>query len=397
MLRHEAGDEVIDFALPACDRHAHIVGEYKANVKQNGNYPLTVGRHPADTFPAEQTSFRARIPSWKDYYRPVRVTDNVLSNIGFIYKTAIRDESGPKGDAHATGFFVSVPSKVRGRYLYFATAKHVAEDLRDSDVHILVNKKGGGKTEVVAADPPTWYTHPTDKTCDVAIVPVVPNFEAHFTSVPIEHMLTATAIEALEIGIGDEVYSVGLFTEVENTSKNIPILRHGNIAMMPTEQIQTELGFADVYLIEARSIGGMSGSPVFVRPTAHIATTEMLPDGQFESVIGLRDRTKLLGIIHGHWDVKEVDINLYSVTHDRKRGVNYGIAIVVPAVKLIETLDRPDLKESRMKNDEKLKRRGVPGMDSAKGTNQQNPETVFTKDDFEAALKKASRKVTKQK
>jgi hypothetical protein len=33
MLRHEAGDKVVDFALPACDRHADIVGEYKANVK----------------------------------------------------------------------------------------------------------------------------------------------------------------------------------------------------------------------------------------------------------------------------------------------------------------------------------------------------------------------------
>jgi hypothetical protein len=35
MLRHEAGDEVVDFALPACDRHALIVGEWKANVKGN--------------------------------------------------------------------------------------------------------------------------------------------------------------------------------------------------------------------------------------------------------------------------------------------------------------------------------------------------------------------------
>jgi hypothetical protein len=35
MLRHEAGDEVIHFALPACDRHGLIVGEYKANVKGN--------------------------------------------------------------------------------------------------------------------------------------------------------------------------------------------------------------------------------------------------------------------------------------------------------------------------------------------------------------------------
>jgi hypothetical protein len=35
MLRHKAGDEVINFALPACNRHAAIVGEWKANVKKN--------------------------------------------------------------------------------------------------------------------------------------------------------------------------------------------------------------------------------------------------------------------------------------------------------------------------------------------------------------------------
>ncbi|MGC2245845.1 MAG: hypothetical protein WA609_04515 [Terriglobales bacterium] len=321
----------------------------------------------------------------------MRVSDYVLSCIGFIYETAIRDESGPKGDACATGFFVSVPSKAArgGRYLYFATAKHVAEELKDKDIHILVNKRGGGKTEVVGSDPATWYLHPSDETCDVAIVPVVANPEAEFTSIPIEHMLTAETIEELSIGIGDEVYSVGLFTEVENTSKNIPILRHGNISMMPTEQLQTELGLADVHLIEARSIGGMSGSPVFVRPSGKIPT-QTLPDGSFDAVIGVRDRTKLLGVIHGHWDVKETDINQYPVAHDRKRGVNYGIAIVVPAVKLIETLNRPDLSEIRMKNDEKLKKSGVPGMDSAK---QDDSTDSFTKEDFETALRKASRKV----
>ena len=35
MLRHKPRDKVINFALPACNRHAHIVGEWKANVKKN--------------------------------------------------------------------------------------------------------------------------------------------------------------------------------------------------------------------------------------------------------------------------------------------------------------------------------------------------------------------------
>ena len=327
----------------------------------------------------------------------MRVSDYVLTSIGFIYETAARDDSGPQGHAYATGFFVSVPSQIRGsRYLYFATARHVAEDLRDSDVHILVNKRGGGKTELLAMEPPTWFIHPTDTTCDLAIVPVLPNTDAEFHAIAIEYMLTPAMIQQLSIGIGDEVYSVGLFTEVENTSKNIPILRHGNISMMPTEPVQTELGFADVYLIEARSIGGMSGSPVFVRPSGKLPA--ILQDGTAETLLAVRDNTKLLGIIHGHWDVKESDINQYPVNHDRKYGVNYGIAIVVPAIKLIETLNRPDLSEVRMKHDEKLKKRGVPGLDSAKKNQQkESAEATFTQGDFEAALKKVSRKITTKK
>jgi hypothetical protein len=331
----------------------------------------------------------------------VRVSDDVLNCVGFICQTTTRDEYGPKGDANATGFLVSVPAGYRGRYLYFATAKHVAEDLKDCDVHILVNKRGGGTIELVAADPATWFLHPTDETCDVAIVQVIGNPEMDFNSIWIENMLTPETIDELSIGIGDEVYSVGLFAEVENTSKNIPILRHGNISMMPTEQLQTELGYADVHLIEARSIGGMSGSPVFVRPSGKIPV-QVGPHGSFEGVLGVRDKTKLLGVIHGHWDVKETDINQYPIVQDRKHGVNYGIAIVVPAIKLIETLNRPDLLEMRMKHDEKMKKRGVPGMDFSKDNDQQTTETGFelpvpSSEQFLGGLNKATRKIEPKK
>jgi hypothetical protein len=45
--------------------------------------------------------------------------------------------------------------------------------------------------------------------------------------------------------------------------KNVPIVRVGNLASYPSEQIQTRaFGRMEAYLIEARSIGGLSGSPV---------------------------------------------------------------------------------------------------------------------------------------
>jgi hypothetical protein len=310
------------------------------------------------------TIIPARMKTWKDVYRPLRVSDYVLDCVGFVCETAIRDLSGPKGDAIATGFLVKVRSLVRGYgYLYFVTAKHVATDLKDIDVHILINKRGGGTTELLPCDPPTWYLHPSDPTTDIAVVPVIPNQSAEFNAIPMEHMLTPEGVKELSVGIGDEVYSVGLFTEIDNTERNIPILRHGNISMMPTQQIQTGLGYADAYLIEARSIGGISGSPVFVRPTGHLPFG-VHPDGTPQTIMGVVDRTQLLGVVHGHWDVKESEINQFPVTHDRKRGVNYGIAIVIPAIKLIETLNRRELSETRMRHEEELKKRGIPGMDS---------------------------------
>ena len=53
---------------------------------------------------------------------------------------------------------------------------------------------------------------------------------------------------------------------------NLPIVRLGAIAAMPGEYIKTDWGCLRAYLIEARSIGGLSGSPVFIR----VGTTRTL-------------------------------------------------------------------------------------------------------------------------
>jgi hypothetical protein len=55
-----------------------------------------------------------------------------------------------------------------------------------------------------------------------------------------------------------------LVRESHGRHQNVPIVRVGNFASYPAEQIQTGFGRMDAFLIEARSIGGLSGSPVFV-------------------------------------------------------------------------------------------------------------------------------------
>jgi hypothetical protein len=191
----------------------------------------------------------------------------------------------------------------------------------------------------------------------------------------------------LNIGIGDEVHAIGLFSAIPGNHSNMPIVRAGNIAMMPTEQIQTELGHTDVFLVEARSIGGMSGSPIFVRPTLRQRLKN--ENGEVVNAFCTGSGETLLGMVQGHWDIREGEINKPSFTNDRKRGVNYGIAVVVPAQKIYETLYSEPLVAMRNKIETEELRRNIPGSDRP----EPKEKKVFTHNEFEDALKKASRKI----
>lgn len=297
------------------------------------------------------------------------------------------------GDLSATGFLVSVRSKHFPvlRYVYFVTAKHVAEDLKDKHPYLLVNSKSGPPIRLTTFYP-RWFFHPTDEKADVAVIQIGEHPDADTLAVLIDLFVTQEDIESREsVDIGDEVFVTGLFTLAPGQKKNLPIVRHGNVAMIPEEQIQTDLGFTDVYLVEGRSIGGLSGSPVFVRRTESIkGKTE---DGRITQLHG-PGPFKLLGVMHGHWKIDPADINNIVFTHDPK-GVNSGIAIVTPSIKLADILNQPGMGKIREISDEDYgrKRGHVPTMDSAKKAD----EPTFTQADFESVLTRVSRKLSDQK
>jgi hypothetical protein len=323
----------------------------------------------------------------------MRIADEVLKCVAFIGEVAHRDDSGVSGDLHATGFIVAVPCESPGMErlttTYCVTAKHVALDLKDREIYLLVNRAGGGVTTIPQIGE-RWWLHPSDKTADVAVVQVGGvQSGLDLRTVIVKNLVTADTIRKFDIGVGDEVFMTGLFTAAPGVKRNLPIVRHGNIAMMPSEQIQTELGYADVYLVEARSIGGISGSPVFVRLT--VLSRGKLADGSDADLFAPGHGAFLLGLAQGHWDIQESEMNKPFFTHDGKRGVNMGIAIVVPAIKILETLYRPELILQRKQQEEELLRRHIPATDSAK--RREEMSKVFTQADFEAALEKANRKV----
>lgn len=296
----------------------------------------------------------------------MRVPESALRSVGFVSEVIHTDANGGEElDHFATGFFVSVPSTIVPHmvYFYFVTAKHVVHHLAGHDIRLIVNKKGGGVKQFEGVGN-TFWGHATDEAADVAVLPIYCQPDMDIVYVSINHFLTHEVIKANKrVGIGDEVFIAGLFTYAPGVDRVMPLIRHGNLAMIPEQQIQTDMGYADVYLIEARSIGGISGSPVFVRPSILLASEPMegLPGGLIEPTLGTGG-TEFLGLINGHWDIRESELNNPKIAHTL-HGVNLGVAIVTPAFKIAEVLNRPELVAMREAADRKYNESISPNMD----------------------------------
>ena len=320
----------------------------------------------------------------------MRVPDFMYKCIAFVGEEAHRDGLKSYGDVLATGFFIAVPSRVPGKiYSYFVTARHVVEHLVGRESCLFLNLKNGGVALSAIDTPERWFFHPTDATADVAVITVALPPEIDVLHIPVDDLLTVEAMDEYGIGIGDEVFITGLFSPALGARRTQAIIRTGNLAMLPSEQTQTAKGFADVYLIEARSIGGLSGSPIFVRDTIYtdvnLAHRDKPEKTRRVRVGGTSYRPFLLGLVQGHWDIDESRINSPTVVHDSRRGVNMGIAIVVPATKILEIINMPEVKNEREARDNELIQKSLPTEDLLKSE-------PFTKADFEDALRKASRK-----
>jgi len=159
----------------------------------------------------------------------------------------------------------------------------------------------------------------------------------------------ATSIAALEsvisekgIGVGDEIFITGLFRSHFGNERNIPIVRVGNIAMLKSEPIlrQHPGGYIEAHIIEARSIGGISGSPVFIN---------LPPFRLVDGVVHLRECGEhiiyLFGLMHGHFDIRNLQDD--AVIDDAGGGINSGIGVVIPVEKIIETIEQPDFAADR--------------------------------------------------
>jgi hypothetical protein len=300
--------------------------------------------------------------AWEPSEVFVRVHDDVAKTVLFL-----GDAENKPFSPHGTAFLVAQTTDVtegssnRG-WQAVVTARHVIEGIKSKDVYGRLNDLNGNAA--LATFPKEgWYFHP-DKRIDVAVYPCfLPKDQFEFKHFPIgplsdgqipDHALTEAIIARQDIGIGSEVYVAGMFVGRLGEKKNIPILRIGTIAAMAGEPITTEYGQHDAFLLEVRSIDGLSGSPACVHMPTPVNHPNVLIDPR--TVPPPHLGYYLMGMILGYNEVLNPTDNIlvagrsYDPNRKKKRvlaPMNTGIAVVLPIWRILEALNQPTIKSAR--------------------------------------------------
>lgn len=262
----------------------------------------------------------------------VRVDDLIRKTVVFV-----GDANNKPFVPHGTGFIVV--TEVEGKaFQSVVTAKHVIDGLGPF-IHLRLNRRDGS-AEVIPLTVERWVSHP-DTRVDLAFCPtVIPKDQFDIMHVPIEE------VPASRFGLGDEVLIPGMFVQRMGEARNLPIIRTGTIAALPEEKIQTQYGAHEAYLIEIRSIDGLSGSPVFA-----VTSLMQITDRKIGAPANLE--FQFIGVLLGHDEVMNPKDRVAILPNGKaldegvRTFLNTGIGIVAPVSLVIETVKQPSAEAAR--------------------------------------------------
>jgi Trypsin-like peptidase domain len=285
-----------------------------------------------------------------------------LECAAYLYPSITDAENGSRigGSGFVVGIDVGkhgVNYAVRPQVLCIVTNKHVIDG---GNKVVRINTITGGG-DIIPLNGVPWYTHSGGD--DLAVCPVKTSFlhKATIYHIPSNSLITKKIIEDYDIGPGDDVFVVGRFVNHEGKQRNLPSARFGNIAQMPWEPIEFNGFLQESFLVEARSIAGYSGSPVFVFLPPAPVPSNLNPEIRkrvTEGMLGWPGVSKkrfnlpiplgpwLLGVdyCHIHRDERIWNRRTKEANPDWFVRSNTGMMGVVPAWKLAEILEGADLK-----------------------------------------------------
>lgn len=269
---------------------------------------------------------------------------------------------GSTFEAAGTAFFLA-----HENFRYLVTAQHVAAGFGEDPFTVRINNTHGSSYGV-HCDPlddegGRWISHP-DPTVDLAISFWHFKEEDGIDMLAVDSalLLSEEDLARRQINVGDACHAIGLFRLLQGTRRNVPIVHTGHIAMMAGEELipvkswrdPTQRELVNCHLVEMQQLKGLSGAPVLVRPSFHGAAAATYTREGSKATLGppgyftARDPDVfLLGVWASSWDAPPDEVA--SAAHGHNQRVAMGLGGVVPASRLIEMLNLPEMHERRAK------------------------------------------------
>jgi hypothetical protein len=309
---------------------------------------------------------------------PVQIPENHLNTTAFL---CIEEPTaaGATPVPRATAFFVIDREGTPPYPTWVVTGRHCLEAARAEGrpMYLRVNTKDSFID--IPTQPDDWHE---SHGADIAVALWQGPPECRITSVPLDQFVSEdyhyhgrvevpvmAQLGGQAVLVGHEVFFVGLFSQHAGRFRNLPIARSGMVSRLPLEPVRIERpdgGFAEIqgYLVEARSWGGHSGSPVFwyypgvevnfvTPPPAVLGANraERRREKQPRQIPVSRETgvIALLGVVSAHFDIPQPAVTEGDVIGRIVTPLNAGIAVVTPAHEIMNLLQREDVMAERDK------------------------------------------------
>jgi hypothetical protein len=271
-------------------------------------------------------------------------------SVGFLYVGEEADTREPVG----TAFFVSVFDEGES-HVYAVTAGHIIDGVRGTARQLYLRARGrDDSTYFISVPVESWWL---SAEADAAVAMVTAAVDPNQPTIRFQdELVDDTFIEQKDIDVGADVFFIGLFAPGREFHSSRPIARFGNIALMP-EDVPIDYGDGQianrrVYLVEARSWAGHSGSPAFVYFQSGHGRSNQLGGDPFNDRGFLPGFGRVLGVVSAHFDVPMpigpgLAVEVDNEKLELKVNVNSGVAAVTPSQAIIDLLGREDVSGAR--------------------------------------------------
>jgi hypothetical protein len=313
---------------------AHRVGFHDLEFSHYESVPY---RHPSGAIS------RRWVPVGMPRINPI-LEDSVV----FLFR---RDWKTGQAIPEGTGMIVGRPWRsIPGRsHYYVVTNWHL---LRIGATIIRVNTDNGS-SRPIDTEPDKWQF--INRGDDLAVYDITDDLtdagnddEEKIVSIDESVFVTPDFITSHNIGIGDEVFMVGLFIGHPGKDQNLPLGRFGNLGRLASEQSPIEQPNGRLrpsHLVDMRSRGGFSGSPVFIYRTPFTDLSKFA--GQMRSMMPNPGNSFLMFLgVHCAQFLEEAKATVAESKGDIIREgdilrIPSSMTVVVPAWQVTRVLDLP--------------------------------------------------------